>query len=584
MNSDEEWVRICDFVEEEILPSCHPASTSTVHNGELNNNAQQTIHQQPQPQSHYPLNQQGRNQQNGGQAITHPPQRDTMDIVTPAPNQTAHFRAPQRAAPMHRSSMYSFQGQTARPINQTPKQWNTITATFGSATLQPGPTPSNYVQPEPKPPSSSVQQLVTAGALENYKRKVQQLEQENLELRKNRASATPPAKPSVDEATVKALKRDLNVARNAQRKAEQRAELAELELASREEKAEFVDATQPMPMLSQPQPSQSRQPFTMSRCGPSRPKRRRSNSHTESQSTKRTPVRQRAKPRVNHEEEEEEEVPDDADWAVPNAAWLEEYDSSSRKAERVRAAVFTDARTQALVALGARNPPLKKAMGAALAHASEALWTQLRNALVTARGGSQVVLETLRALQLSTGTYDGASAELAASALKRDEENDACLSLLASAEGGNIIAKDPGLAKIIHDATLNGASDAVAVTAATARVSGGEIVDRLAVAALDGARLAESRYILDTLAIAERNPSSGFAAELLLALLEDNHVGLRVARLVTDVGAMEVDRAVLVRAMLVLMDKMRDVDEGQSGVWRAAFLKLVAAWVEQLRT
>ena len=488
---------------------------------------------------------------------------------------------------MHRSSMYSFQGQptipaanTNFPINQTP-QWNATTSVgYGSATLQPAPTPANYAQPQP--PAPTAQQLATAGALENYKRKVRQLEEEILKLRTNRAATPTQSKVSADEATIEALKKDVGVARKAQRKAEQRAELAELELASREEKAEFVDATQPVRAMSQPQASPSKGAFSMSRCAPSLPKRRRSNPPAESQPPTPKPVPTRFKTRPKRDEVREE-VADEADWAVPNAAWLEEYDSSSRKAERVRAAVFTDSRTEALVALSARNPRLKKVMSTALAHSSDSLWNELQNALTTARGGSHIVLDTLRALQLNSDTYRGESAELAAAALKRDGETDeASYSLLATVDGGAIVAKDHGLARIIHDAVLNGSSGAVAVTAATSRVSAGEVVERLALAALDGARLAEPRYTLDTLAIAERNPISALSAEMLLALLEDSCVGSRVARLVTDIGAVGVDRAVLVRAMLALMDKSADVNVARSGVWQCARLKLVAAWVDQL--
>lgn len=468
--------------------------------------------------------------------------------------------------------------------------------------------------------------MATAGALENYKRKLRAVEAELAELRTRMSSKS--------NANIAELRRELQEAVKAQQRAEKRADFLELEMQSREEQRDYVEATQIMPGGTQ-QPSQhiptqlATLGVSMSRLTPIRAKRRRSHpgpaSTTRSTVSRATspakppPAPSRTRRPISRQSDDDDDGPDDADWQVPNAAWLHQYDSPERESERVRVAVFSGARSRSLMALGARSgdAAMQRALCSALARSGTGVWARLHDALLDVHTAGVVAPAATRAastILLRAGAPRGdagersrhlaseaASAQLAAGDEVTQSDREHALLQLAAA-GGRAVATDQAVARAVHQELLRGSTGAAAAAARAAsevlRMNAGDTaqlnVEQLCAAALETVRRAGSRFVLDTMGLVERvavmAPFETKQAAALLGLLSHELVGDRAVRVVAEFGAVSAHPSALMHALVVLSGLIERGSKGGRGgreiadrvvldVARSRVVKEIVGWL-----
>lgn len=415
---------------------------------------------------------------------------------------------------------------------------------------------------------------LAAAQLENYKRKVRALERELSQVKARL--------PSSSEPSLETLKLNLADAEKARQRAEKRAEFLELELQSRDEQRDFVEATQmhPNALTQQPssQPLSTQLAASMSRLTPVKAKRRRSRLAAASPppSTKgsapskgslspRPASSTRATKRITEEK-------DEADWIVPHSGWLHSYDGVERVAERVRAAAFGGTRARALLA----HPDARKALHAPLARSAPASFARAHDTLA----GSDAPPARRAALQLllraKIDARGRARAARAAVEHLRSGERELSVVQLAAAGARDF---DPAVVRAIGLELSHGSVGAAAAAAELARghtVSTRDWVDRLCVTAVDAARQAGcARFLLDVMAIVERVGAR--APGTLLSLLENDVIGVRVARIVSDFGIPNAGPCALMQALVALQRVM-----ARSGdtVFKSARARIVNALIK----
>lgn len=514
--------------------------------------------------------------------------------------------------------------------------------------------PAPPLAPTPAPPSGPTErELELSGAVENFKRRLRSLEEENRNLRAKFGTARSQAGNvgQLDQA-VTALRSDLAAARSATLKAENRAELAEYELKKLQEQSEYVEATQ-LPIASQhmgavrgtparasqgtpARASQATQGFSMNRSTP-RPKRRRTQHPPQAQTPpsdrKRNSAsrnrleltsddgarsrrerttdettrsrRERAsddgtrsrKDRASDDatrtrrertsdsgrRERPEEERDDADWTFQDGlvGFLQTYDEPAREEARVRTAVCTPERAQAMTNKSTRHTGLRLALGNVLAGGGS--WAALQEAIVEA--GGKGALETAHVLQIHAGT-SGNCNPVKETALNAIRAGSADVELgqwvLASGSDAAEVLHDPAVARTTHDALVAGNDSAAALTAALARAAlgkddVGDVADRLAAAALGAATARpnpSSRFASDALAAAEAARQPAVYAHALPLLDSPAPHAERAARLVAEAGAPGTMRAAAMRAVVALGDR--------DGVWAAARARVLGEWARAI--
>jgi len=303
-----------------------------------------------------------------------------------------------------------------------------------------------------------------------------------------------------------------------------------------------------------------------------------------------------------------EEERDDADWEVVNGAWLEAYDSESRKAERIRAHVLTPARVKVLTRIGARNRKLRNVLQDALTSGDEAVWKDLADALLDDYG-SLIALEIIVELHLHGAisiSLDERAVNSAIEVLKQEGANEAAFYILGNG-GGDTAARmgDPSIARVVHEGLLNGSIAAAACLSAHNNNNNNnnekesiELLERLVVAALqlgggtEGGTGAATRYKLAGVAAAEK--MAHLLPGAILTMLDDdynndNEVSARVGRIVAEVGARDSDIVSLMKGGLVLCEKKMGGASGNghanpNPIWKMALDMILKEWSEEVKT